>query len=114
MKGEDAYMSRACDTSVAPIAAALLCCDRFPSTASDEDIRRLLTLQIRGDGPIQGLTVTADAAGRVKTVARLDQPQTSRRIQIFIINTAAGEPPRAGACKAKVALDELLARQLII
>ena len=26
----------------------------------------LLTLQIRGDGPIQGLTVTADAAGRVK------------------------------------------------
>lgn len=29
----------------------------------------LLTLQIRGDGPVQGLTVTADAFGRVKGYA---------------------------------------------
>lgn len=29
----------------------------------------LLTIQIRGDGPIQGLTVTADAKGRVKGYA---------------------------------------------
>lgn len=28
--------------------------------------RDLLTLTVRGDGPVQGLTVTADAAGRVK------------------------------------------------
>lgn len=32
--------------SVAPIAVALLWCDRFPSSESDEDILRLLTLQL--------------------------------------------------------------------
>ena len=35
-------------------------------TMQDEDI---LTLQIRGDGPIEGLTVTADAIGHVKGYA---------------------------------------------
>ena len=42
----------------------------------------LLTLQIKGDGPVHGLTVTADMSGRVKGYADVPQvilPANSRR-----------------------------------
>lgn len=70
----------------------------------------ILTLQIRGEGPGRGLTVTADATGNVKGYALVPQvilPATARG-KLDVGGALMGKPSAGGASEEKDAVTEQL------